>query len=33
MSTTYYVVLSFVANEEGDLIPEEPREAQSRGQA
>lgn len=33
MSTTYYVVLSFVANDEGDLIPEEPREAQSRGQA
>lgn len=33
MSTTYYVVLTFIENDEGDLIAEEPREAQSRGQA
>lgn len=33
MSTTYYVVLSFVEGEDGDLIAEEPREAQSKGQA
>ena len=33
MSTTYYVVLSFIETDEGDLIAEEPREAQSRGQA
>ena len=29
MTTTYYVALPFVRNEDGDLVTDEPREAQS----
>jgi hypothetical protein len=33
MSVTYYVVVPFVADESGDLVPLEPIEAQSAGSA